>query len=291
MNKRFENISDHLEEANDSAFQLRNTVDSLLVALEKRGIQINVDFDTSTKALYRGLDGAKKQNDLMSQQWALLEELVAISALLTSSLEIDDVLISVLDSVIRLTGAERAYLMLKQSSTDELTVQVARNQNQESISGDDITFSEGIIETALHDREPVITTNAQSDERFESRNSVMNHSLRSIIVVPLFLGDKIVGVLYADNRIEAGIFRQESTPILAAYANQAAIAISNARLFEKVKDDLQEARLKVEQLQIQIDEQRVYEEVANITDNDFFEQLTAKVAQIRSRQEQSETDS
>lgn len=287
MNERFQKISDSLVDANENAVQLRKTVDGLLGALQKRGVQINVDFDTPTKALYRGLDAAKKQTELMSQQWALMEELVTISALLTSSLELDDVLEAVLDTVIRLTGAERAYLMLMQPSTNELKVQIARNQNQENIAEDDITFSEGIIETALKDREPVITTNAQSDARFEARKSVMSHSLRSIIVVPLFLGETIVGVLYADNRIEAGIFRQESMPILSAYANQAAIAISNARLFEQVKDDLVEARRKVEALQIQIDEQRVQEEVANITDNEFFEQLTEKVAQIRARHDQA----
>lgn len=287
MNERFQKISDSLGDANENAVQLRKTVDGLLGALQKRGVQINVDFDTPTKALYRGLDAAKKQTELMSQQWALMEELVTISALLTSSLELDDVLEAVLDTVIRLTGAERAYLMLMQPSTNELKVQIARNQNQENIAEDDITFSEGIIETALKDREPVITTNAQSDARFEARKSVMSHSLRSIIVVPLFLGETIVGVLYADNRIEAGIFRQESMPILSAYANQAAIAISNARLFEQVKDDLVEARRKVEALQIQIDEQRVQEEVANITDNEFFEQLTEKVAQIRARHDQA----
>ena len=287
MNERFQKISDSLGDANENAVQLRKTVDGLLGALQKRGVQINVDFDTPTKALYRGLDAAKKQTELMSQQWALMEELVTISALLTSSLELDDVLEAVLDTVIRLTGAERAYLMLMQPSTNELKVQIARNQNQENIAEDDITFSEGIIETALKDREPVITTNAQSDARFEARESVMSHSLRSIIVVPLFLGETIVGVLYADNRIEAGIFRQESMPILSAYANQAAIAISNARLFEQVKDDLVEARRKVEALQIQIDEQRVQEEVANITDNEFFEQLTEKVAQIRARHDQA----
>lgn len=287
MTKRFENISENLEDANNYAIQLRKTVDGLLGALQKRGVQINVDFDTPTKALYRGLDGAMKHTELLSQQWALMEELVTISALLTSSLELDEVLEAVLDTVIRLTGAERAYLMLMQPSSQELKVQIARNQNQENIEDDDITFSEGIIDTALQERQPVITTNAQADARFEANKSVMSHSLRSIIVVPLFLGEQIVGVLYADNRIEAGIFRQESTPILSAYANQAAIAISNARLFESVKDDLHEARRKVEELQIQIDEQRVQEEVSNITDNEFFEALTQKVAEIRARHEQA----
>jgi len=281
MSDSFNKLASNVEEATENARQLRQTVDGVIGALEKRGIQINVDFDTPTKALYRSLDGANKQASSLFQQWTLMEELVSISALLTSSLDLEDVLVSVLDSVIRLTGAERAYLMLMHSN--ELKIQVARNQNQENISGDDITFSEGVIDEAIRNHEPVVTTNAQADARFEARHSVMSHSLRSIIVIPLFLEDEIVGVLYADNRIEAGIFRQDSIPILAAYANQAAIAISNARLFEQVKDDLVEARRKVEQLQIQIDEQRVQQEVEKITDNEFFEQLTNKVAEIRAR--------
>ena len=60
MNERFQKISDSLGDANENAVQLRKTVDGLLGALQKRGVQINVDFDTPTKALYRGLDAAKK---------------------------------------------------------------------------------------------------------------------------------------------------------------------------------------------------------------------------------------
>ncbi|MGJ3238936.1 MAG: GAF domain-containing protein [Anaerolineae bacterium] len=283
MSSPFDNLKQKLTESNDHALQLRQNIDGVVSALTKRSIQINVDFDTTTKALYRSLDDSQKQMTSLAHRWNLMEELVAISALLTSSLELDQVLQSVLDSLIRLTGAERAYLMLMQPSTNELKIQVARNRNQENITGDDITFSEGVIETAISDREPVITTNAQSDARFEARQSVMSHSLRSIIVIPLFLGEEIIGVIYADNRIEAGIFRQDSISILSAYANQAAIAISNARLFEQVKDDLQVAQRKVEELQIQIDEQRVQQEVDKITDNEFFEELTEKVAEIRAR--------
>lgn len=288
MSSQFDKLTQNLDETSQYARQLRQTVDGVIGALTKRGVQINVDFDQPTKSLYRSIDSANKELSLVAQQWTLMEELVTISALLTSSLDLADVLEAVLDAVIRLTGAERAYLMLMQPATNELKIQVARNQSKENIAGDDITFSEGIIEAAIEQREPVVTTNAQADTRFEGRHSVMHHSLRSIIVIPLFLEDTIVGVLYADNRIEAGIFRQESIPILAAYANQAAIAISNARLFEQVKGDLHEARRKVEQLQIQIDEQRVQQEVDKITDNEFFAQLTEKVAEIRARHQQND---
>lgn len=287
MSQQFDNLSKNIEESSTQARQLRQTIDGVIGALTQRGVQINVDFDKPTKTLYRSLDGAQKELNSIKQQWVMMEELITISALLTSSLNLSDVLEAVLDAVIRLTGAERAYLMLMQPDTNELRIQVARNQDKENIVDADVTFSEGVIEAAIEARSPIVTTNAQADERFEARKSVMHHALRSIIVVPLFLEDSIVGVLYADNRIEAGIFRQESIPILSAYANQAAIAISNARLFEQVVDDLQEARRRVEQLEIQIDEGRVQQEVDKITDNEFFEELTEKVAEIRARHNQS----
>lgn len=288
MSSQFDKLSKNIEESSIHARQLRQTVDGVIGALNKRGVQINVDFDQTTRTLYRSLDGAQKELNTIKQQWTLMEELINISALLTSTLNLGEVLEAVLDTVIRLTGAERAYLMLMQPDTNELRIQVARNQNKENIDDADVTFSEGVIEAAIEAHEPIVTTNAQSDARFEARQSVMSHSLRSIIVVPLFLEDVIVGVLYADNRIEAGIFRQESIPILSAYANQAAIAISNARLFEQVVDDLQEARRRVEQLEFQIDEGRVQQEVDKITDNEFFEQLTEKVAEIRARHNQDD---
>ncbi|MEM9950680.1 MAG: GAF domain-containing protein [Chloroflexota bacterium] len=284
----FDKLTQNIQDSSKQARQLKQTMDGVIGALTKRGVQINVDFDQPAKTLYGSLDSVRKDLSLLEQQWTLMQELVTISALLTSSLDLDDVLERVLDAVIRLTGAERAYLMLMQPDKNELRIQVARNANKENISDNDITFSEGVIEAAIETHQPIVTTNAQADARFEARASVMAHALRSIIVVPLFLEETIIGVLYADNRIEAGIFRQESIPILSAYANQAAIAISNARLFEQVKDDLEAARHRVEQLEIQIDEGRVQQEVDKITDNEFFEQLTEKVAEIRARHNQTD---
>jgi GAF domain-containing protein len=226
---------------------------------------------------------AKQQLQSKKQQNSQLEELVKITTVLTSSLEFDTVLEEVMDTVIRLTGAERAYLMLRHPGSNELRMQVARNWAQENLADEEATFSQGIIQAALEAGEPVITTNAQSDERFEARESVMKLSLRSIVVIPLLLKEEIIGVLYADNRIEQGLFGKENLPILSAFANQAAIAISNARLFEQVKDDLAEARKQVEELQIQIDEQRVEREVADITENEFFQQLSEKAAQLKEK--------
>ena len=64
------------------------------------------------------------------------------------------------------------------------------------------------------------------------------YSLRSILCVPMLVRDQVTGVIYADNRIKTGLFGDRDRDMLAAFANQAALAIENARLFERVRQQL-----------------------------------------------------
>ena len=68
----------------------------------------------------------------------------------------------------------------------------------------------------------------------------MAYNLRSILCVPLKAKGEMIGVIYADNRIRSGIFTQKDLGLLVAFANQAAVAIENARLFDFVLQSLAE---------------------------------------------------
>jgi transcriptional regulator with GAF, ATPase, and Fis domain len=285
FSNRVSGLIEQLVQTAEQTGQLQTLLERTLQALGKRGIQIQVDFGGMLQGVNQGLDRSQKSAQYILRQISQLQELVHTSALLTSSLEFDRVLEEVIDTVIKLTGAERAYLMLKPGGAEELKIQVARNAQRESINKDDITFSHGIINTAIEQRAPLLATNAQDDERFKDLKSVMVNQLRSIIIVPLMLKDQVVGVLYADNRIEQGVFSQENVPLLNAFANQAAIAISNARLFEKVREDLKEAQRQVERLLIEIDKTRVEEKVSEITESDYFKEITSKARDMRRRSE------
>jgi class 3 adenylate cyclase len=61
------------------------------------------------------------------------------------------------------------------------------------------------------------------------------HAPRSIICVPLIFKNRVTGVLYADNRHIPDLFGEREVSLLVAFANQAAIAIENARLFDRVR--------------------------------------------------------
>jgi PAS domain S-box-containing protein len=164
-----------------------------------------------------------------------LEALFHVTQVVNSSLDLDQVLNQVMDQIIQLTQAERGFLMLI-NDEGELEFRIARNMDQETIEGSSFNISRTIVQRVADQGEPVVTTNAQEDPRFSAQESVVSYNLRSILCVPLSVKDKVTGVIYADNRIKSGLFGERHRNVLTAFANQAAIAIDNARLFASVVD-------------------------------------------------------
>ena len=162
--------------------------------------------------------------------------------IVNSTLELNEVLRLVMDTIVRLTGAERGFLMLRESSSADapLSIRIARNWEKESIHPSEFAISQTIINRVVQDGQPVLTTNAQEDPRFGGQESVIAYNLRSILCVPLQVKGEITGVIYTDNRFRAGIFTEATRNLLQAFTNQAAVAIENARLFENVRQTLEE---------------------------------------------------
>lgn len=163
--------------------------------------------------------------------------LAGIGQVINSSLKLDDVLRIVMDTIVRLTGAERGFLMLRDDQ-GKLTMRMARNLEQETLEDAEFAFSRTVVNHVIAEAKPVLTTNAQRDPRFDKEESIIALNLRSILCVPLKVRDKLTGVIYADNRIRTGLFTETELNLLIAFANQAAVAIENARLFESVRSTL-----------------------------------------------------
>jgi signal transduction histidine kinase len=175
-----------------------------------------------------------------------LQALVQISQVINSSLDRTIVLDEVVDTIIRLTGAERAFLMLR-DPLGELEIVTARNWERESLKPHEYEISQSIISQVMSEGNAVVTTNAQTDPRFNHQSSVITYSLRSILCVPLVVKESLTGVIYADNRIREGLFTDKERNLLSAFANQAAVAIENAQLYEAVRRHAQELEERVEE--------------------------------------------
>lgn len=185
---------------------------------------------------------------------ARLEALYEVSSQLGTSLDLSEVLNQVMDAIIQLIGAERGFLMLYDEVNGKLRTEAARNVDQETIEGHTMQISRTVLERAATTGKGILTNNAQEDERFSAQESVIGFQLRSIMCVPLRARGRVIGAVYVDNRLFSGVFQDDDLELLATFANQAAIAIDNARLFTQTDQAL--AR-RVEELSIfqRIDQQ------------------------------------
>jgi len=109
--------------------------------------------------------------------------------------------------VIELMRAERGFLMLRESN-GELSVRLARGIAHINLEEETLKVSRTIVRKVAESGEPVLTTNAQADPRFEGQLSVAAFQLRSILCAPLKIKNELIGVIYVDNRARSGIFQE-----------------------------------------------------------------------------------
>ncbi len=209
-------------------------------ALRQRGMNLP---GGALERLKYGLTRLDIVNGALTSQQIELRQLRALAettALINSSVSTDDVLNQVIDTVIQLTGAERGYIMLRNKFTNAMEFRVARGIDREQLGRDEFMISNTIVNEVADTMLPVLTDNARNDPRYQSQESIVGYQLRSILCVPLTVRGEVIGVVYCDNRVLAGLFKDHELNLLVAFANQAAVAIQNARLFESARARLSE---------------------------------------------------
>jgi class 3 adenylate cyclase len=173
-----------------------------------------------------------------------LRFLADTSARINATFDLNSVLIYSMEIVTKLTGAERGFIILKNPITGALEFKVAQENNvTKTISPEEKQtpqISTTIVQDVLESGEVMLTDNAYRDDRFQSGVSIAQMTLRSVLCVPLRYRDNIVGVVYVDNRLKAGVFTEKEKMLLMAFANQISVAIENARLFNRIQTALTE---------------------------------------------------
>jgi sigma-B regulation protein RsbU (phosphoserine phosphatase) len=184
-----------------------------------------------------------------AERLALLYDL---SQAFNSSLDLDEILNRVMDEVIIATRAERGFVMLRDDN-GELIFHAARAIDQKTVEDPAFQVSLSIVKSVAQNGQAVISDDAQIDPRWDMRQSVRILGLRSILCVPLQVKGRVLGIIYVDNRIRAGIFTQADLELMIAIGISAATAIENARLYQvavekgRLEKELQMAR------QVQLD--------------------------------------
>ncbi|MGO9834931.1 MAG: sigma 54-interacting transcriptional regulator [Polyangiaceae bacterium] len=170
-----------------------------------------------------------------------LARILEITRELASEHDVPRLLQRVTDHAVALLAAERGFVLVV-GDRGELEAHTARDRS----GGDDThaRFSRSVADRVVASGEPVVTMSARDDARLAQAVSVHNLMIQSIACVPIRgappLG-RTIGALYLETRLRAGVRFEQELPTLWAFADQAAIAIENARL-------LAENRARADQL-------------------------------------------
>ncbi|MCS7156675.1 MAG: SpoIIE family protein phosphatase [Blastocatellia bacterium] len=192
----------------------------------------------------------------VEQSRKLLAVVSQVGVALLSSLSLEEVLKQIVGLVLEAVPAERAFLLL-QNAQGELVCKVACYRGQEPSEVERVVrISRSITEEVVGRGRSVLTSDAQVDERFRQRDSILLSGIRSIMAVPLLVNRRevspasrqIIGMIYVDNPMSAGVFTEWDLQLLTMVASVAAIKIENTLLLEqrleneRIKQQLAQAR-------------------------------------------------
>jgi sigma-B regulation protein RsbU (phosphoserine phosphatase) len=148
---------------------------------------------------------------------------------------VQEVLRTMLEYSIRLTGAERGFVFLGESS-DKFRLECVRDDFGGEIVGEP-SISRSVIRDAALSREDFIVSDV-SEEMAEERGSILANAIRSVVAIPLRAQGSagLLGLLYLDSQSRTQDFSRISKDILHAIARQAATLLENLRLIEMERE-------------------------------------------------------
>lgn len=194
------------------------------------------NYSTTDNKLVMGQDRAKD-----------LELILNVVQTINKSLILDEVLQLVLDNAIKVTKAERGFLILR-NEEDKLECVLARDAAGNPLPDNAYQISDTIVHDVFTTSESICVENAQTDDRFEQSRSIMSLRLETILCSPLVVRKEKIGVIYVDSRSIQPVNRDEIVDLFEILAGQAAIAIKNAQLYDNLQKAFQDVQIANEQL-------------------------------------------
>jgi two-component system, NtrC family, sensor histidine kinase KinB len=167
-----------------------------------------------------------------SQQQARTMAIMAeTTRMIVSSLDIEEVLMQVLGRVVMLLNVESGSIALRDESTGQLIFRAAVGPQADRVKGLRLESGQGVAGWVAQNGRALVVPNTSLEPRFNPRvDEITGYTTRSVIGVPINLGEKTLGVLEVLNP-RRGSFSPQSLQVLEYITGMAASAISHAQLF------------------------------------------------------------
>ncbi|MBI2943650.1 MAG: FHA domain-containing protein [Candidatus Wallbacteria bacterium] len=189
--------------------------------------------DTLSLLKNRQIDKADSTNKLLI--------LYKVATVITSVLDIKELLNKVMDLALEVLYADRGFIMMPNEKGELLPV-VSKSVERDAPKGAILPVSRSIAHYTYEKGDPVLTQDALIDKRFQQSGSIQMYNIRSAMSVALQTRNKRLGVLYIDNRIQSSCFNDEDLNLLIAFADMVSVAIDNSKLYHNLKASLEKIK-------------------------------------------------
>jgi adenylate cyclase len=141
-----------------------------------------------------------------------------------------------MDLIFEYLPVDRGFLLLEENGALHLRVTRMKTSSRVTTDGS-APYSRTIVDMVLRQKVAVLTSDAQTDERFDAGMSIRMQQIRSAMCAPLWNRDSVIGAIHVDSPLHVGTFTEKDLDLLTALANFAAVAIERARLHERVAEE------------------------------------------------------
>lgn len=165
---------------------------------------------------------------------ARFERLMEISGKLNSTLDLGALLRRIIDAATELTETAFASILLIDPTTGQLRFEASSNLTRAEMEAIPVPLEGSLAGWVITHDEPVLVEDARSDERWFPRvDKTTQINTLNLLAVPMNVQGKPIGVVEAINKLHQQPWTSDDVATLAMLANQAAIAVQNARLFQQ----------------------------------------------------------
>src|SRR5215471_3024586 len=194
----------------------------------EKDVEAGVGVESTTGRKRAVLDAAYKNR--------VFEILIQVAKTLITVEDVEAVLDKVMDLIFEHLPVDRGFLLLEEAGVLKLRMSRLKSSNRMTTDGS-APYSRTIVDMVVRQKVAVLTTDAQTDERFEAGQSIRMQQIRSAMCVPLWSRDSVIGVIHVDSPLHVGTFTEKDLDLLTALANFAAVSIEQARLRERVEEE------------------------------------------------------
>ncbi len=182
----------------------------------------------------------QKSKDIarLEQKVKRLSTLIEVNGMISSSLNLEQILENVMEISKKIMCADASSLMLIDEKTNELVYEVALGTVGEKLKQEfRLKLGQGIAGTVAKEGKPLLLEDAYTHPKFyRGHDEATGYRTKSMITVPLKVGERITGVAQVINKLDGGVFDKDDLELFIALCSLAAIAIENAKMHRSLME-------------------------------------------------------